>query len=102
MPLPSDKTILIIGYSGEQGDYSVTRILEHEAIPGPAYMLQRLNRDGTPIPNHAYAVALFDTGLQCTCADWVFRHRNTEETCKHCRRMIELGYFPTLIPRSRT
>ena len=45
-----DQTVMIeADGGGDAGDYRITRIENTLAIPGPAFYVHRLNRDGTPV-----------------------------------------------------
>lgn len=56
--------------------YTVARILDHPAIPGPAFSL-------TQPDGEVYVVARTEHGVECTCADWNYRRQNEQSSCKH-------------------
>lgn len=72
--------LLIRRGDGPATPYTVRRLWEHPAIPGPAYRLTKA--DGTVID-----VALTGHGPTCTCQDATYRERE----CKHARSLKAVG-----------
>lgn len=59
------------------------------SIGSPAWRLTKVMADGSL--SETRDVILTPTGPQCTCEDWVYRHQNDGELCKHEAALAALG-----------
>lgn len=64
-------------------DYQVQRL---KADPSVASIAWRLWRGG-----EAYDVCQMPHGVECTCADFVWRRQHTEKKCKHVEALRAVG-----------
>jgi hypothetical protein len=86
-----------------EADYRLTKLTDYPAIPGPAYQMQRLTEDGSPIDGFLYTVSFDDGLVTCSCGDWTFRRANSQYPCKHGVAAILHGLFPGVkLPKEPT
>lgn len=64
--------------------YALTPLSPHPSVARRAWRLRK--RGG-----QAYDVALTEFGLECTCADFLWRREKLGELCKHCKALRALN-----------
>lgn len=67
----------------------VQELSSHPEVGEPAY---RLTPDGMS-SEASYDVIATVFGLECSCPDWNYRHRNDGKGCKHIDAMLATGFF---------
>ena len=77
---------LFISDDGETTEYKVQRLTPDPIVASAAV---RLTRVGSPV--EVYDVAVTEFGLECSCADWIFKRSNEKHGCKHCVCCVTVG-----------
>jgi hypothetical protein len=86
--------LAITGHEGTRA-YQVTVLRPDPAVARAAYRLQRPGGD-------AYDVAVFATGPECSCPDFIFRSHASREGCKHISALRSLARaLAPILPRPR-